>query len=173
MNRLLIALLVCMGSSSAHAGSCVPCTDSSQCPMFGGNPSFCVQYPAGQGPCLPNTEVCCPGQGCSTFGGRPSCETANPACTVVSGPVDGGASDGGISDGGVSDGGNDLSSVADLSAHDGAVLRDLSTPDAAIPTPAASSGGCGCQPGGASTISATAILCAVGLLELLRRRRRP
>lgn len=81
--------------SVARAGSCPICTSSAECTSFDdGGVAFCVRH-AGPVGCGAELTLCCPGQGCNTFSGRPSCE--GDTCTVIEDLVDGGpgATDGG------------------------------------------------------------------------------
>ena len=80
---MLVAVLVLVGlgvtARQAQAGSCPTCTKASDCPGAG---DFCVLHSTDVG-CGALRMICCPGQGCNTFSGRPSCE--GTTCTVVGG----------------------------------------------------------------------------------------
>lgn len=99
---LFVVLSVILLASPAMAGDCPACNTSADCPDRDedGENDFCVRW---NEPVCGMTQLCCPGQGCDTRSGRPSCE-AESRCSVIEGGVDAGpvVSDaGGVADGGV------------------------------------------------------------------------
>lgn len=99
--RVLLLLAVSLWSTDAFAGGCPACDGPAQC--AGG---FCVQWNRNPGCGNPDggfARICCPGQGCNTFSGRPSCEDAGD-CTVVGGGGAGGGTAGGGAAGGAAGG---------------------------------------------------------------------
>jgi MYXO-CTERM domain-containing protein len=153
----------------ARAGGCTPCTTSQECVDAFGAPAFCIEWTDGTVACpgMPTPERgCCPGQGCATFSGRPSCE-AEGRCRVVDddagtpGGPDAGAP-GGTDSG--STGGTDSGSTGGTDAGTTGSMDAGGTP--------APSSGCGCRVGSRSS-SEPAVLGIAGLvLFALARRRR-
>ncbi len=151
---MLVVVLVFVGfgvtARQAQAGGCPTCTKASDCPNAG---DFCVLHSADVG-CGAQRMLCCPGQGCNTFSGRPSCE--GTTCTVVGGSA----------------------------TPDASVPRDGSTatPDGGTAGTDAGGGngdgedsGCSCRTGvGASSPASSALggLLALGALGLVLARRR-
>ena len=151
---MLVVVLVVVGlgvtARQAQAGGCPTCTKASDCPNAG---DFCVLHNADVG-CGAQRMICCPGQGCNTFSGRPSCE--GTTCTVVGGTT----------------------------TPDASVPRDGSTatPDGAAASSDAGGGngdgedsGCSCRTGvGASNPTGSALggMLALGALGLVLARRR-
>ena len=88
----VFAALIALAPSVAQAGGCTPCTTSAECVTALGDAAFCIVWTDGTTAC-PGSAMpargCCPGQGCATFTGRPSCEIEG-RCTVVDG-LDAGA----------------------------------------------------------------------------------
>jgi len=76
MKRLVVALVMLWAVRDARAGGCPTCTGPSDCPPG----DFCVLHNRDVG-CGSLRMLCCPGQACNTFSGRPSCE--GTTCTVV------------------------------------------------------------------------------------------
>jgi MYXO-CTERM domain-containing protein len=159
--------LFSLAPSVAHAGGCTPCTTSAECVEAFGDPAFCIEWTDGTAACPGSATPergCCPGQGCATFSGRPSCETEG-RCTVVDDgdtdagipPFDAGASDLGV---GVDAGpGTDLGGGGtDLGGGSGGTSRR--------------SGGCGCHVGGERGDSLAALAFALLAIGALARRRR-
>lgn len=151
----------------AHAGGCTPCTTSAECVEAFGDPAFCIEWNDGTTACPGDANPargCCPGQGCATFSGRPSCETEG-RCSVVDGAeVDAGrpAIDAGATDLGV---GVDAGPRTDL----GAGASDLGGGSGSRPR---RSSGCGCHVGGRSApSSAAAVLALLALSGIAARRR--
>ena len=168
--------LVVAPGSVARAGSCPVCTSSSECTSFeDGGVAFCVLHDGPVG-CGAEVMLCCPGQGCSTASGRPSCEGAT--CTVVEDLVDGGpggtdagpsAADAGPGD---LDSGPSTTDGGPSGSDAGAVTGDsgASGMDAGGTTLAPSAAGCGCRVGeGPSDLAG---LGALGVLAALVARRR-
>lgn len=173
---LAAAALVLVPGGLARAGSCPVCTSSSECTSFeDGGVAFCVLHDNPVG-CGAEVMLCCPGQGCSTASGRPSCE--GDTCTVVEDLVDGGpgGTDAGPSttDGGPGDidAGPSTTDAGPSGSDAGGTTSDSGAGgmDAGGTTPPPSSAGCGCRVGGGA--SDVAGLGALGVLAALVARRR-
>lgn len=145
---------ITLDTETAHAGGCTPCETSAECVAALGEPAFCIMWTDGTTAC-PGTPTpsqgCCPGQGCSTFSGRPSCEEEG-RCVVVDGtPRDAG-----------------------MSGADAGPPRDSGPPRDAgmIVTGGSGEGrGCTCRAAGARTESGLAAIL-IGLLALTITTRR-
>ncbi|MCB9592474.1 MAG: hypothetical protein H6719_07060 [Sandaracinaceae bacterium] len=179
--------------SVALAGGCPTCTTDAECVPSGGGEGFCVEWSRDFG-CGSQRVACCPGQGCDTFSGRPSCEGADADgdmiddCHVLGAAVDAGTP--GVDAGtpstevtlaectdGVDNDGNGFIDCADFSCQrstDPEVLArcamDAGGADAGgggVDAGAGSmtDGGCGCRAGG-PTSRGTGVE-ALGLLALL------
>ncbi len=175
MNRLPVLAMalavMALAPSVAFAGSCPVCTSSSECTSPDDTPAFCVLHDHDVG-CGMERQICCPGQGCNTFSGRPSCEETG-TCTVVDdvdpdaggiAPPDSGAEDAAV------DAARDAA-PADASSRDGAT-PDAGSADATPPGMTDDDGGCDCsvasRRGPAGALAASCMLAAV----LVRRRRK-
>ena len=161
---LAISSLFLLAPSFALAGSCPSCTTSADCMDPSGGPAFCVLHDDDVG-CGMTRQICCPGQGCSTMSGRPSCE--GTTCTVVDGPP---APDAAMSspDAAMAAGEDAGSTPSDT----GTVAIDAGSPGRdADPTPMATSS-CGCRASATDPMSITLVALA-GLALVLRARRAP
>lgn len=173
---LLLAALVALSPTRALAGACPTCTTSAECEaLFPDDPAFCVLHDGDVG-CGSERQICCPGQGCNTFSGRPSCEAAG-TCVVVDGATDAGTTPG--TDAGTTPGtdagttpGTDAGTTPGVDA--GTIAMDGgSTPgtDAGPPVDEGSSG-CGCRVGGGGASHGSLALGAAIVLGIALRRRR-
>lgn len=124
--------------ATALAGDCPVCTSSAMCSSFDdGGVAFCVLH-AGPVGCGASTMLCCPGQGCSTASGRPSCE--GTTCTVVENLSDAGTAG---TDAGTIDGGSTGTDAGPSGTDGGPSTMDSggATVDGGGPTPDAGGGG--------------------------------
>jgi len=164
--------------SVALAGGCPTCTNDADCAPPGGGEGFCVEWSRDFG-CGSQRIACCPGQGCNTFSGRPSCEDQDSDgdgvddCEVLG--ADAGAP---MTDAGgpplPNDGGppGTEAGVPLPDAGPGMTGMDAGpgmTGSDAGPEPA-SDGGCSCRAAGAPTRAPISLLLLVPALALLRRR---
>jgi len=160
--------------SVALAGGCPTCATSSDCVPPGGGAGFCVEWSRDFG-CGSQRVACCPGQGCDTFSGRPSCEDQDSDgdgvddCQVID--EDAGAPTG--TDAGPpapSDAGPGMTGMDAGPGMTGTDSGPAMMAADAGPEPM-SDGGCGCRAAGAPSRAPLALLLALPALALLRSRR--
>ncbi len=166
---LALGAALAFAAHPAVAGDCPECQSAADCPRPG---SFCVRHNSSVG-CGTRLQLCCPGQGCSTASGRPSCEAAG-TCTVITGGTDAGGppSDVGVAPvdaGARTDTGTSVVDV--VTTNDASTLDVVNVVDGGTPP----SAGCGCRAAGARTSSRLdlgAIGLALAAIGLRRRGRR-
>ena len=167
---VLSLALVALSPATALAGACPTCTTSADCTDPGGGPAFCVLHDGDVG-CGSVRQICCPGQACNTFSGRPSCE--GTSCTVVDGtdagpPVEDAAAP---TDDAAMMSTEDAGASSPLDSGTSAPLDASSTGADTGSSPATTSSSCGCRAGSPSAGPLT-LLIAAGLgLSLAGRRR--
>lgn len=145
-----------LSSQTAHAGACPTCTTNAECEaLFPGEPAFCVLHDDDVG-CGSARQLCCPGQGCSTASGRPSCEAAG-TCSVVGGAE----TDAGTA---TTDAGTALVDSGAIVPDAAMFARDGGASDVAR-------AGCACRAGGATGAQGAIALCGVAIVALALRRR--
>ena len=159
--------------SVALAGGCPTCTTDADCVPPGGGAGFCVEWSRDFG-CGTQRIACCPGQGCDTFSGRPSCEGADrdgdgvDDCAVL-------GADAGVPGTDAGPAGTDAGPVG-TDAGPGGTDAGSSGGDAgptgldAGPT-MMTDGGCGCRVGARSSGPGLALVGLVAFVALARRSR--
>ncbi|MGE0784564.1 MAG: MYXO-CTERM sorting domain-containing protein [Sandaracinaceae bacterium] len=183
-----IGLALLFAPATALAGGCPVCTTAMDCETASPglctdtNPCFCVMHDHDVG-CGTARMICCPGQGCATFSGRPSCE--GTTCSVVDGPYP--AGDAGMSGADAGSTGTDAgSSGTDAGSSSGTDAGPSAGTDAGSSsgTDAGTGGGmdagpsggmddgCGCRVTGGRTSNGGLALLALTALGLVVRRRR-
>jgi len=166
---VLSLALVALSPATALAGACPTCTTSADCTDPGGGPAFCVLHDGDVG-CGSVRQICCPGQACNTFSGRPSCE--GTTCTVVDG-TDAGppAEDAATS---TEDAAMSTFDAGASGPVDSGASGPLDASSVAADTgrgPETTTSGCGCRAGSPSA-GPLALLIAAGLGLALAGRRR-
>lgn len=150
----LTALLFALAPGRALAGSCPVCTSSAECSAPPGEAAFCVLHHHDVG-CGAMRQICCPGQGCNTFSGRPSCE--GTTCVIVDGASDAGRPGTDSGTPALDGGGTPIDSGSGGGADAG-------------PRPS-SGGGCGCRASdGGSPLAALALALLIVAAIVVRRR---
>ncbi|MDQ3034820.1 MAG: MYXO-CTERM sorting domain-containing protein [Myxococcota bacterium] len=161
---LSLAILIAIAPATALAGACPTCETNADCEaLFPGEPAFCVIHDGDVG-CGDLRQMCCPGQGCSTFSGRPSCEAAG-TCTVV-GTVE---TDAGTM---ASDAGATPIDSGSTPVDGGGVVPDATTIGTDAGSSDVASGGCSCRAGGGADARGSIIIGGLALVALALRRRR-
>ncbi len=178
MTRTLLSTLaffaLLAAPSVALAGGCPTCTSDADCMDPGGGAAFCVEWSRDFG-CGSLRMACCPGQGCDTFSGRPSCEGADrdgdgvDDCVVVGAGTDAGP---GGTDAGppASDGGPSGTDAGPTGSDAGGGAMDGGGPVGVDAGTGGTEGGCACR-ASRSTPGAGLAPLALLALGLLRRRR--
>ncbi len=166
---VLSLALVALSPATALAGACPTCTTSADCTDPEGGPAFCVLHEGDVG-CGSLRQMCCPGQACDTFSGRPSCE--GTSCTVVDG-TDAGptAEDAAAPTDDAAMSTVDAGATAPLDTGAAALLDASSTGADTGRGPETTTSGCGCRAGSPSA-GPLALLIAAGLGLALAGRRR-
>jgi MYXO-CTERM domain-containing protein len=165
----LVAGIAWITPTVAQAGGCPVCETTEDCvaalegisPCDDSDPCFCVQHDEPVG-CGDLTRLCCPGQACATFTGRPSCETEG-TCVVVGDSGSDAGTDSGAPDGATDTGtgadtgaGTDTGTGADTGTGTGGGGRDS---------------GCGCRLVGRPTGAPVLGVLLLAALVFVRRRR--
>jgi len=163
--------------SVALAGGCPTCTTSADCMPPGGGEGFCVMWSRDFG-CGSQRVACCPGQGCDTFSGRPSCEDQDSDgdgvddCQVIDEDAGAPMVDAGPPTAGDAGPPGDEAGVPDPDAGPGMTGMDsgpaMMGGDAG-PEPM-SDGGCSCRAAGTPSRTPLALLLLLPALTLLRSR---
>lgn len=159
-SMLLAALAVALFPATALAGSCPVCTTSADCTASPGEEAFCVLHDRDVG-CGAERQICCPGQGCNTFSGRPSCE--GTTCVVVDGATDAGTPG--------TDSGPSPADAGGTPVDGGGAAIDSGTSGTDAGRGTTSGGGCGCRAAdGGSPLAALALVTLIATALVVRRR---